>query len=142
MDSVYDSGQGAERSAADSQLRSDSTLMVMGAPLADPSLAAWYGTPTAPAPPAILTQGIDPVSLLHALRRRWLLAIAVGLVAGSLLGAIAWLVIPSKASATAYLKVAERKPYIAFNVDEGGDTTSFETYRRTMLGLFKTQPVL
>ena len=45
--------------------------------------------------PSFLTSGPDPLTLLHALRRRWLPALACGLAAAMVVAAIAWFVIPA-----------------------------------------------
>jgi len=99
----------------------------------------WYPGP--PAPPEILNPGLDPIWLLHSLRRRWVLAAGLGLMAGALLALAVWIGVPAKASATAILKVASVKPSLVFQIDEGGES-DYETYKRTLLGLIKAQPVL
>jgi capsular exopolysaccharide synthesis family protein len=100
---------------------------------------AFFGTGSGQ--PEILSGGFDLVWLLHSLRRRWLLAATLGLTAAVAAAALVWFVTPSKATATALLKVASRPTSIAFHVDTGGEP-NFETYKRTQIELFNSHFVL
>jgi hypothetical protein len=53
---------------------------------------SWHDGPTEP--PEILSGAIDPIWLWHSLRRKWLLAIGIGLAVGLLAALAAWLFMP------------------------------------------------
>ena len=55
------------------------TLVPIGGMYPHPGALSWPGA--APPRPTFLTSGPDPVTLLHSLRRRWLLAFVSGVVA-------------------------------------------------------------
>jgi len=97
----------------------------------------WQGPPPTP---EILASGVDPMWLLHSLRRRWMLAVGVGLLVGMAAALGVWALIPAKASATALLKVSSVKPHILKPINEG--ESDFETYRRTLASLMTARPVL
>jgi capsular exopolysaccharide synthesis family protein len=100
-------------------------------------------TPTAPAfsgPPAILT-GLNYWHLLAAFRRRWRLAVGLGLVVGAIAAAVTYYLVGPR-SYTAYktLRVAPENPKIIFTTEEGRPT--FDTYTRSQLVMVKSRLVL
>lgn len=85
--------------------------------------------------------GLDPVQLLKALRRRWVLAVGLGLVGATVLAtATYFLVPPAKYSARAMLHVNSTQPRILLKVNE--NATDYASYQRTQLALLKSRLVL
>src|SRR3954453_16554572 len=58
-----------------------------------------------PSTQSVLRGSMDANTFLHALRRRWLLALGMGLVVGAILGIALWILFPESSSATAYFEV-------------------------------------
>src|SRR5688500_2526267 len=89
-------------------------------PLADGSpsralapMPAFTGAPSgfggfAPRGPEILYGGFNQTWLAHCLRRRWLMAILMGLLVGLATTALLLWLFPSMSQVTAYLKVKSR----------------------------------
>jgi len=97
--------------------------------------------PDQPIPAQNKTEGLDPVSLLKALRRRWLLALCLGLFGAALLGSITYVVVPpAKYTARAMLHVNSVQPRILLQVTE--THTEYGAYQRTQLALLKSRLVL
>jgi capsular exopolysaccharide synthesis family protein len=83
----------------------------------------------------------NALDLLKALRHRWPLALALGLVCGGLAAGAAWVALGApEYSAYALLQVAETQPKIIFKTDE--TRADFDTYQKTQLALLKSRPVL
>ncbi len=99
--------------------------------------------PTTPvfAPQDVLRGGMDANSFFHAVRRRWILALCMGLVvAGAAAGAL-WLVFPESSSATALFQVSSQQQSIVFDVNRN-TPQSFETLKKTQLAYLKSYYVL
>ncbi len=79
---------------------------------------------------------------LHALRRRWLAAGAVGLVLGSLAAVAAWSSVKSLSTATAVLRVAMGQSTILEQGQNHDGSTAFEVYKRTQRQLLRSPGVL
>ena len=62
-----------------------------------------------PARPEILSAKPNPAELLHAVRRRWPLAVGLGLLVSGLLCGLMWYLIPVRYEAYATIKVASSK---------------------------------
>jgi capsular exopolysaccharide synthesis family protein len=78
--------------------------------------------------------------MLMALRRRWVLAVALGLVIATAAGAATYMLVPgAKFTATATLYVASKTTRIAFATDE--DRTDARTFQRTQAA-FLTDPIV
>lgn len=90
--------------------------------------------------PDVLRGGMDANTLLHALRRRWLLATCVGLVLGSLTAGALWHFFPASSSATALFRVSNQQESIF--VDSKVSPQSYETLKKTQLALLKQYFVL
>src|SRR5579871_1635003 len=93
-------------------------LAVRGEPISPPGLSA---------PPSL-------ESLWHALRRRWTMALSLGLLAGLLGFGIAWLVVPAQYTAQTLLHISPRA------VRDGED--NLLTYQRTQIALAKSYSVI
>ncbi len=90
--------------------------------------------------PEILTNPLDPVWLLHSLRRRWVLALGMGLLVGSVLAAVVWYLTPSMVTAAASILVSQRRKVFVSNVDFGD--AEFETFKKTQVDFIKSVKVL
>jgi capsular exopolysaccharide synthesis family protein len=82
-------------------------------------------------PPPGLSSGPDARSLLKALGRRWLLALSLGLVVATGVGAAAWYLLAPRYTAFAQVKVSAFAPWI-LNPDRDSPEgrAEFETYKR------------
>jgi len=70
-------------------------------------------------PPEILRTTPRPMDFVYALRRQWVWALVLGIVAAGAAAALAWFLIPVNYTATAWLRIASTKPNILFKV--GGE---------------------
>jgi polysaccharide biosynthesis transport protein len=97
----------------------------------------------APAPAAlhVLRGGMDANTFLHALRRRWLLALCMGLVVGGASAISLWYLFPESSSATALFQVSNEEDSIIFNTMPQSQA-SFEILKKTQLALLKSNFVL
>jgi capsular exopolysaccharide synthesis family protein len=102
-----------------------------------PALGWSYGPPQRP---DILTAKPNPLDLLHAVRRRWPLAIGTGLAAGLLAAGLVWFFVPVKYEAFAWLRVAEKPGQVLEKSNEG--TEGFSIFKRTQAQLIRSGPVL
>ena len=82
--------------------------------------------------------GIDYTRLVHALRRRWLPATALGLLMGLLAAVPAWIFMPRGYEAVAWLRVRDKGGMLS----RGRDTAEYESYKKTQLQLMKSPYVL
>jgi succinoglycan biosynthesis transport protein ExoP len=93
-----------------------------------------------PSVPSALSAGPDAPALLRALRRRWLLASGLGLVAAAVAAAAAWYLMPVRYTARALLYVSATPPSVVFSSTE--NRADFAIYQRTQLALVKSRPVI
>jgi len=91
----------------------------------------------APAAPAT---GLEPMAILNAFRRRWLIAVGLGLAAGLAAAAVVWFVIDTPYTAISELKIASVEQKLLFPTAE--EHARFETYKQTQMRLVKYQFVL
>jgi capsular exopolysaccharide synthesis family protein len=91
--------------------------------------------------PAVLSVAPTVLDLLNCLRRRWLVALTLGLLLVPIVGAAVWFAMPpARFLARSLLHVDSRPPSIAFpNVEPRGE---FSSYQRTQLALVKSRLVL
>jgi capsular exopolysaccharide synthesis family protein len=107
---------------------------------------AWAGARpgTALVPPASTSAPkprIEPLALARAFRRRWLPATLLGIVLGTIAGAVTWKVVPAaKYTATARLHVASVAPMVMYKTRE--PAPEYATFRQTQLALLKSQQVI
>ena len=91
-------------------------------------------------PPMVLSSSPTPFGLLVALRRRWLLALTLGLLFGAGGTAAIWYFQPISWSVRTVMHISANRPYIAFeNADARAD---FANYQRSQLFLVKSRTVL
>jgi succinoglycan biosynthesis transport protein ExoP len=105
------------------------------------------GTPgTKPQAPAAATpedsdsSGLTGAAFLRALRRRWPLAVTLGVVAMVGASAAAWYIMPAKRTARTLLRISSSQPAILFNVDN--QNNGFANYQRNQLAMVKSRLVL
>ncbi len=100
--------------------------------------AGWMPAP--PRRPEILSAKANPVELLHAVRRRWTLAIGLGTVVSTLATALVWYFVPVQYEAYALLRVASTVPSVIEKTRGGAD--EFTTFKRTQVQLILSNFVL
>jgi capsular exopolysaccharide synthesis family protein len=114
----------------------------------EPAPASSYGRLANPAssgdglrPVTAGATAIEPVAMLKAFRRRWPVAIGLGLLAAGLAAGAAWLVVPpAKYTAYASLKIDSNRPTIIFPLKETVPDSA--TYQETQVNLIKSRLVL
>jgi len=82
--------------------------------------------------------GLDYVRLVHAFRRRWLPAAAIGLLLGLLLAVPTWIFMPRGYEAVAWLRVRDKGGMLS----RDRDNAEYESYKKTQLQLMKSPYVL
>lgn len=88
----------------------------------------------------VIRGGMDKSSLFHSFRRRWLLAISMGIICGAAVGALLWYLFQETSSATAYFKVASTAPSVTGERLE--DSASFDILRKTQMVMIQNPQVL
>ena len=89
-------------------------------------------------PPA-LTSTPDAMSLLKALRRRWFLAGAVGILLAGIVGAAAWTLLPARFTAFALLQVSSKTSPL---VERQNSREDFTIAQKTIAARLKSREVL
>ncbi len=97
------------------------------------------GMPT-PGAHHVLRGSMDANTFMHALRRRWLLALCMGLIMGGALALALWFIFPESSSATALFQVENKRETI-FDISHDNDQ-NYETLKKTQLALLKSNFVL
>lgn len=93
-----------------------------------------------PRPPG-LTSTPDALALLKALRRRWVLALGMGLLLAGIAGGVVWYLVPqAKYTASATLQVFTNPKRIMFDPRE--NAADYHTYQRTQVALVKNRKIL
>jgi capsular exopolysaccharide synthesis family protein len=102
-----------------------------------PALGWSYGPP---ARPEILKSKPNPVELLHAVRRRWPLAIGLGVAVATIAAGLLWFFLPVHYEAFALLKVSGKPPAVLER--RAGAADEFSVYKRTQVQLIRSGLVL
>jgi polysaccharide biosynthesis transport protein len=102
-----------------------------------PSLNWSYG---APQKPDIINAKPTPVELLHAVRRRWPLAIGLGTLVGTVAAALVWYFVPVRYEAFALIRVSDRPPSVLQKPSDA--TEAYATFKRTQVEMFGSGMVL
>ena len=84
-------------------------------------------------------QGLSLSQLMHALRRRWLLALLTGLMIALPTAAVVWLVTPENVEVQSTLHVGNS---VNWNGEQRIDPSSYEQFRKTQAALIKSHLVL
>jgi capsular exopolysaccharide synthesis family protein len=116
-------------------LPSVGALAVRDTALALPS-SPGMAFPVAPAD-AAGDGGLDTKRLLHALRRRWLPALALGLVTGIAVAVPVWLFLPRGYEAVVWLRIRASGTLLS-----EGRSAEYDAYRKTQLQLLRSPVVL
>jgi capsular exopolysaccharide synthesis family protein len=95
------------------------------------------GTPS----PALLSPAPTIVTLLWALRRRWVLAASLGALSAASAFAVGWFATPTRYTAKALLDVAANPPKVIFNTNENR-IDPFHTFQKKQLALVRSRPVV
>ncbi|MBI3408494.1 MAG: polysaccharide biosynthesis tyrosine autokinase [Planctomycetes bacterium] len=90
--------------------------------------------------PPGLTATPTPLALLQAFRRRWILAVTLGVLLGGMGAAILWIMTPPVIRARTTLHVAMVQPVVVFNAREPG--ADFTSYQRSQVAMIKSRLVL
>src|SRR3954471_24592254 len=98
------------------------------------------GTPL-PAGQSVLRGGMDANTFLHAIRRRWVLAMGIGLVVAAVAAVGLWFGFPESSSATALFEVRQEKDSIVHDAVQRS-TQDFEILKKTQLALLKSKFLL
>src|SRR4051794_10076233 len=94
-----------------------------------------------PAVPPVPSGKPDAIGLLKALRRRWPLALGLGLLCGAAVSTVAYLLVPpAKYMAQSMLVVASERPSILIQTGEA--KVDFPTYQRTQEAMIRSRLVL
>jgi len=101
--------------------------------------SAWRNTP--PALPPGLAGGPDLPSLVKALRRRWMVALSIGLVAATGAAAAVYFLMSPKYTAFSQVHVSSNIPTIMRDAADAG-RGQFNTYRKTQAARMKSRFVL
>src|SRR3954471_1601194 len=88
----------------------------------------------------VLRGSMDANTFMHALRRRWLLALCMGIVMGGALAIALWFIFPESSSATALFQVEDKRETI-FDISRDNNQ-NYETLKKTQLALLKSNFVL
>jgi len=105
-----------------------------------PSVPAHGWSYGPPARPDILKAKPNPVELLHAVRRRWPLAIGLGVTVATIAAGLLWFFLPVHYEAFALLKVSGKPPAVLER--RAGATDEFAVYKRTQVQLIRSGLVL
>lgn len=96
--------------------------------------------PSYPRTPEVVSGGMDRSWFLNSLRRRWLLALLMGLLIGGLSAGALFLLFPVSSSAVALFHVASEEPYV---IDSAQASSShFDTFKATQLASLRSNYVL
>src|SRR5262245_52012479 len=110
-------------------------------PLSDPSPERRQAASGAPARPAAPAAAVNAAALLQALRRRWPLALLLGLVAAAAVGAAVWVFLPPpRQSAVAKLYMPVDPEGKLFRHPEW--SANFASFQQTQIGLIRSRLVL
>ena len=88
----------------------------------------------------VVRGGMDPASLFHSFRRRWLLAVCMGALVGAASGVALFFLFPESSAAVQLFQVSSKTQEI---IGSGlGQETEFGTFKKTQAVLIKSQFVL
>ncbi|MBV9121989.1 MAG: hypothetical protein JO112_01355, partial [Planctomycetes bacterium] len=87
--------------------------------------------------------GPDITSILQALRRRWFLALSLGLLAASLVAVAAWFGLHPSYTVSAQVDIAAKKPRTLTPTGDAYESdVEYSTYKQTQVMRIKSRPVL
>jgi polysaccharide biosynthesis transport protein len=103
-----------------------------------PYMGPGYGQYVDSAPAA----GLNVSQLMHAVRRRWLLASVVGVLLAIPLAAVLWLVTPENYEVVAWLRVGDPAQTTQSGYRINRDAPEYEAYRKTQAARIRSPGVL
>ncbi|MEM9351601.1 MAG: polysaccharide biosynthesis tyrosine autokinase [Planctomycetota bacterium] len=116
-----------------------STGMIPAQPMAMPPQGYGMGAPRGP---EILHGSFNQTWLMNCLRRRWLLALCLGVLATAATAAVLLLLFPESSKVTAYLQVQSKPAEKLFGQQQRMSHQEFEIFQQTQLALLKSHFVL
>ena len=112
-------------------------------PLPEPApRAAEFPLGERPAAPPALSSGPDGLALLRAFRRRWLLALTLGVLAAAGAGAAVYFLLPASYQVSAQIQVASTAQSILPLGNNGDGRGEWTTYLKTQMGYIRSRYVL
>jgi capsular exopolysaccharide synthesis family protein len=132
----------------DSSHPADSEHALIGGPTAETALVAQQHGLPAPldmtgmngfAAPDVLRRGMDANTLFHALRRRWMLALGMGLVAAATASIAMWFLFPESSSAVILFKVGSDEDMQLLVPRRIQSPQAFDMVKKTQLASIKSQ---
>lgn len=87
-----------------------------------------------------LAPGLNPIAVLHALRRRWKSAVFLAVPAAAVAAAAVWFLVPATYTAYAVLGIDASEPKLVFDTAES--KPDFSTYRQRQIGHITSHFVL
>ncbi|MEX2113455.1 MAG: polysaccharide biosynthesis tyrosine autokinase [Pirellulales bacterium] len=102
-----------------------------------PAVGWSYGPPQRP---EILSANPNPFDLMHAMRRRWPLAVGIGSAVGLTAALLVWFLVPVKYEAFALLRVAEKPGGVLDKSRDARDV--FDLFKRTQAQYVVSGPVV
>ncbi len=115
---------------------------LLPASAAEGSNGEWNGVSVL-AEPAAPEAGLDLGAYLHALRRRWLMALGLGLACGTVAGLAIWFVQGDRYTAISVLQVSIADPTLFHPTDAyAADPMRFEIYKATQEQMLRSRFVL
>ncbi|NOY41021.1 MAG: polysaccharide biosynthesis tyrosine autokinase [Planctomycetes bacterium] len=120
----------------------EATQPLVPAPTFAPPVAPPQFGAVTPRGPEILHGAFNHIWLINCLRRKWLMALLLGLLASSVaVIALLWL-IPVSSQITAYLQIKAADPNTVFGTQSTVSQQEFEIFQQTQMALIKSQFVL
>ncbi len=89
----------------------------------------------------VLRGGMDANTFLHALRRRWMLALGMGMVIGAGAAIALWFIFPESSSATALFEIRQEQESIIHDATQRS-TQDYEILKKTQLAKLKSKFLL
>ena len=111
-------------------------------PSRDLTAAGPYASPNFCRTPQVVRGGLDANWFFHSLRRRWILALSLGLLLASAAGAGLYWAFPEADTAAARFLVAARQEKLLNDLETRGGTRDYDIFRATQIALIKSNTVL
>jgi succinoglycan biosynthesis transport protein ExoP len=118
----------------------EGALMVQ--PHSAPATSLAIPTGMAPATQDVLRGGMNANNFFHSLRRRWMLALGIGVVVGASIGIALLFIFPESSLATALFEVSNEKDTTLSHDYNPQSTQDFEILKKTQLALLKQRFLL
>ena len=80
----------------------------------------------------------NTAAVFHAVRRNWLLGLALGVISAAICGVAAYWLIPNSFTPFAYIRVAMNPEVLVYGNDRGTSRQDYEVYKNTQIGSLKS----